>query len=158
MEQDAWRERPDGTHSIVSKVEVRRAIHDLATEKAAGPDGFPTEIYKNSRALEWALTKLANLIQATGKFPKRLRRIYLAPLVKPGKDPREVEPRRPIAPINTTVEIMETVLHYRLIHEVEPLLSVAQYAYRRERSTEMCLVEITGAADRAWSRGRSGGI
>ena len=76
-------------------------------------------------------------------------------MVKPGKDPHLIASRRPISLLSSTVKIIEAVLYHRLIHEVEPQLESAQYAYRRDRGIEMRLVEIMDELNRALIRKRS---
>ena len=63
-------------------------------------------------------------------------------------------PRRPIPRLRTAVEIVESVLYRRMRPVVEPRLSAAQYAFRRERSTEMRHVEVTATLRRPPMRGR----
>ena len=149
-----FRERLLGVHETVMAVEVAKAIRGMTSGKAPGPDGFPTEIYKNLPALIPVLARLTNLIYATGVFPKLLRRVFLVPLVKPGKDPHKVESRRPISLLCTAVKIIESILYHRMLPLAEPRLSPAQYAYRRDRGTEMCLVEMMDMLHRALRRRR----
>ena len=105
-------------------------------------------------ALLPVIARLTNLIYATGNFPKVLRRIHLAPLVKAGKDPHQISSRKPISLVGTAVKIAEAVTHQRLLPVIEPHLDEAQYAYRRDRGTEMRLTEIIDSTHRALIRNR----
>ena len=151
---EPFQENITETYTPVSEIEITRAIREMKPRKSPGPDGLPTEIFKNTRCLHKAIMRLANLILETGKFPTVLRRVHMVPLIKPGKDPHQVSSRRPISLLCVSVKIIETVLYHRLIHEVEPQLDSAQYAYRRDRGTEMCLTELMDGINRALVRGR----
>ena len=151
---EPFRERIQGVHEIVTRIEVTKAIRSLNLRRAPGPDGFPLEVYRSLPALLPITTRLINLVYATGRFPRVLRRIHLVPLMKPGKDPHQVSSRRPIALLNTVIKITEAVIHHRMLQVIEPRLNKVQYAYRRERGTEMCLAEIMDTANRALVRGR----
>ena len=99
---------------------------------------------------------LTNLVFRTGAIPNALRRVYIAPLPKPGKDPRNAESIRPITLISTAVKLVEIVAYHRMLPVIEPCLIPEQYDHRRERGTEMCLEELMDFVHREiWSgRGR----
>ena len=67
------RESVDTVRDVFTQIEIRRAIRDLGLRKASGNGGFPTATYKKTPAMKTAPTRLANLIFATGYFPKRHR-------------------------------------------------------------------------------------
>ena len=66
--------------------EIRKAIRTLATKKAAGSDGAPSEIYKNLPALVDPLATLFNGILSSGNFPLSMRTLYIRPLDKKDSD------------------------------------------------------------------------
>ena len=112
------------------------------------------EFHKKLPALMAPPTDLLLLIFRTGAAPATLRRIYLAPLAKPGKDPHRGESRRPIALPATTIKITEYAIYHRILRGVGPQLSPHQYAYRRDRGTEMCLAEAMDLVHRSLSGSR----
>ena len=132
--------------------EIRKAIARLPTRKSSGPDSFPGLLYEKLPVVIPYLTQLLSLIFRAGLFPRTLRRIYLVPLLKAGKDPQSPESRRPIFPLSSVVKIAESVIYHRLFTLVGPRLSGAQYAYRRGRGTEMHLASLLDFAQRALSQ------
>ena len=102
----------------------------MALEKSPGPDGFSSILYKRMPVLIRVLVVLFNAILIKGEQPKGVTRIYLAPLLKPGKDPSLGASRRPISLISTAAKILGGVLYHRTIARVEDPLSAQQYAYR----------------------------
>ena len=118
------------------RVEVQKALGDLAVSKAPGPDGYPSEVYKFLPATLSLLTHLINAMVSTGSIPAPLLMVHLAPLDKPGKDPKTCESKRPISLINTLLKLTEAAIYNRVIHGLEPTFRPAQYAYRRARGTE----------------------
>ena len=107
-----------GTHQTVREVEVKKAIKGLPLNKAPGADGIPTRIYKDLPSLVPYVTRICDEIVRSGKIPKVLKRIYLIPLLKVGKDPRKAGPRIPISLICTQKKILETIIYHRLLEKV----------------------------------------
>ena len=64
-------ERMKDSFAPIQPVEMQKAIQQLSSNKAPGPDGVPTDIYTNLPSLLPYLTKLANEIYRTGFIPKR---------------------------------------------------------------------------------------
>ena len=149
-----FEERIFNEHEDVREMEVLKAIGLLSLNKAPGPDGHTTEVYGGLPALVPELTKLLNLMYRTGTIPKTLRRVYVVPIPKAGKDPHNAESIRPITLISTIVKIMEMVIYHRILPTVEQKLSPEQYAYRRDRGTEMCLTELMDFVHREICRGK----
>ena len=90
----------------------------------------------------------------TGTIPVTLRRVHLVPIFKAGKDPHLASPRRPISLLSTEVKLAESVIYHRIPPGEEDKLAVEQFAYRRERGTEMHLVSLMDFMQRALYRGR----
>ena len=144
----------DRERKKVTRMEVIKAIHSLSAKKASGPDKFSGEVYERPPGLAEPLTELLNLVYSTGHIPKALRQAFLIPLPKSGKDPHDTAPRRPITLLNTAAKLIEAVVYHRILPQIEPRLSPAQYASRTNCSTEMCMTEIMDAAHRGLRRGR----
>ena len=133
--------------------ELRLALAHLASGKAPGPDGFPLEVFKRVPSLHPYLLALLNAMFKSGFIPGALRQIYVVSFPKPGKDASIPANRRPISLLNSLIKIAECVVYHRLLPTVEPLLSPAQYAYRRQRGTEHHLVELMDRVQRALLHG-----
>ena len=144
-----FREMIGTEHTKVREVEVLKAIYGQSSKKSPGPDLFPAELYKKLSVLKEYTTAFIDLIIRKGVIPKTLKRIYLVPITKPGKDPRSVDSRRPIALLCVIIKILETVVYHRLLPVVEPHLTPCQYAYRRGRGTEFLLIEVMDRVHRA---------
>ena len=95
------------------------SISHLPTRKAPGPDGLLVELYKKLTSLHPYLLKLLNDIYRTGAIPAALRDIYIVPITKQGKDPRDPQGERPISLLNSTKKILEGVVYQRLLPRVE---------------------------------------
>ena len=143
-----------GAHKEVTVVEVRRAVRTLAPGKTPGPDGLPGGAYKNLPILIPHLTRLMNLIYRTGAAPKPLRRVYLVPIPKPGRDPYLLSARRPISLLCSAAKVIEAVLYHRMMPVIGPKLAPQQYAYRRGRGTEQHLTELMDFVHRSLYLGR----
>ena len=131
-----------------------KSVSNLSGGKAPGPDGLPGEIFKRLPSLIPPLQVMLNAIYYRGKIPKLLRRLHVALIRKPGKDPQKAENRRPISLLNTIMKVMEGIVYHRILPQVEPQLYAGQYAYRRARSTEHHLVSVMDVTHRALIRGK----
>ena len=74
--------------------------------------------------------------------------------MKRGKGPSQVGPRRPVALLRTTAEIMEASAYRRLLPLIEAQFGNAQYANLREKGAELRLTEIMDALRRSLVWGR----
>ena len=88
-------ERIEGNRLTVSVTQVRQALRSVASRKPPGPGGLPVEFYRKIPAILPTLAGLLNLVCAGGTVRKRLRRVYLEPLSKPGTDPHHAESQLP---------------------------------------------------------------
>ena len=150
-----YRNKNMGTFQPIREQEMIMAIAHLSTGKAPGPDGFPVEIYKHLTALRPYLLALLNGMYRTGDIPRELRTIFVVPITKPGKSPKDPGGKRPISLINTTMKILEGILYQRIIPRIEPYLMESQYAYRRQRGTEHHLTSVMDHVNRALLNGKN---
>ena len=100
--------------------EISKAMNNMARGKAPGPDGYLVELYRNATVLHRALETVRNAVMRTGRLPRSLRRLYIVPLIKRGKDPAERASLIPISLIGSAVKILESVLYHRMLLGVEP--------------------------------------
>ena len=148
-----YRKQMTGEFSEFREVEVVKAASCLKTGKAPGPDGVPAEVFQKLTTLWGPLRLLFNCIMRTGVIPVQMLRVYLVPLDKPGRDPELCSTKRPISLICAVAKILEALVHHRLLPLFEPNFAAGQYAYRRERGTEMHMLELFDAAAAARARG-----
>ena len=87
------------------------------------------------------------------RVPTPVRRFYIAPLDKAGKDPRKCANKRPIAFLSPMMKLLELILVRRLLPKLERKLAEEQYAYQKARSTELLLEDL----DRFARKGRKEG-
>ena len=120
----------EGTFEPFREVEIVKAIRGLATNKSPGPDAIPAEVYRNLPSMVSAITALITKMVETGRIPKILLEVHLAPLDKPRKDPQLCTSKRSTSLICTMVKIADAGVHNRMIHEVETTFHPPQYAHR----------------------------
>ena len=91
LEDDAplgpFTERIGEVYQVIEVAEDIKAIDNLPQRRAPGADAIPADIYKRVRALISHVRETCGGILRTGHFPKALRRIYMAPLLKTGGNP-----------------------------------------------------------------------
>ena len=98
-----------------SETEVYRAVRSLAKKKAAGPDGFPAEVYQQLPGVLQPQKELFNLILKTGHIPLPMLKLHIVPLDKPNKDPEECRGKRPISLLNTLTKALEALVLARMV-------------------------------------------
>ena len=149
-----YRRQMTGQYEPIREVEVSRAILGLTKKKAAGDDGMVAEVFQGLPCLLKPLTRLFNLILHTGRIPYPMLKVIMVPLDKPRRNPEECRSKRPISLIPVLSKIMEGVILHRLMLRWESRLDAHQYAYRRERGTEMHLLELSDFVREARDRGQ----
>ena len=121
---------------------IYRAVHNLAKKKAAGPDGYPAEVYQQLSSALRPLRDLFNVILSTGHIPLPMLQLHIVPPDKPNKDPEKCKAKRPISLLNTLSKMLEVMVLARMMNAPGRELDGRQYAYRPDRGTEAHLVEF----------------
>ena len=99
----------------ISQEEVAAAISSLQSGTTPGPDGFPSEFYKEfSVQLAPFLTSVFSESLKTGTLPPTLNQACISLLLKKDKDPLDCASYRPISLFNCEVKILAKVLASRL--------------------------------------------
>lgn len=75
----------------IAEEEVMLAARDIPGGKAPGPDLFPADIYERCPAAQGALAAFFTEMLERGFAPRELRKFYVAPSDKAGKDPQRCE-------------------------------------------------------------------
>ena len=107
-------------HRRVYQVAIRKAMESPSIYKAPGPDGYAVDVYRKLPCLTAFLKDLLNLVSKTGVIPKRLRKVYLVPIVKQGEDTHLTVSRRPIAPLCAVSKLIASVIRNRILPTIEP--------------------------------------
>ena len=126
----------------ISAREIQLAVKDIPRNRAAGPDLFPAEMYIFCPSMHKAVGALFTSMVENDRIPGKLRRLFIVPLDKPGKDPTQCSNERPTALLSPMIKLLELVLARRIMPHVENKISGSQYAYRRARSTEVLLSDL----------------
>ena len=118
-----------------TEAEVQAAINVLKTNKAPGPDGCITELFKfldeeNVRSL----TKSLNALWNAKEVPQEFTRAQVASLYKKG-DHDNPENYRPISLLNTSCKIFAYILKVRIAVALDNKIGETQSGFRKGRST-----------------------
>ena len=136
--------------SAFQESKIQDAINKLKANKAPGPDGAITELFKHLDADNIkTLTSCLNILWQTKQAPDDFTNAFIASLYKKG-DHENPENYRPISLLNTTYKIFAFVLKIRLAPELEKHLHQTQFGFRKGRSTVdplFCLRRITDVVE-----------
>nr|CAI5854676.1 unnamed protein product [Callosobruchus analis] len=120
-------------------------ISSLKNNVKGEEDQIAAEILKqNHKDLLAPLLHIINCILSTGVFPSILRKAIIVPVFKHGNE-KLTSNYRPIALTSTVSKLVEKCIKIKLqsFFEKKDILSNSQYAFKRNSSTEHCLVRVT---------------
>lgn len=125
--------------------EVEALLLSLKNDSAVGWDNISAKFLK--RYKQWVvppLTYIFNLCLNTGVFPLYLKKAIVHPIHK-GGNRNCVNNYRPIAVLPAISKILERIINKRLIKYLEDkkLLSDNQFGFRRNKSTNNAVLELT---------------
>ncbi|GBN28315.1 putative RNA-directed DNA polymerase from transposon X-element [Araneus ventricosus] len=89
------------------------------------------------------LTEIINSILKFQYFPNYWKTAIVAPILKPGKNPREPSSYRPISLLSSLSKIAEAVILKRLTEATEDRIIPFQFGFRKNLSTVQQLLRIT---------------
>uniref|UniRef100_A0A803SP10 Reverse transcriptase domain-containing protein n=1 Tax=Anolis carolinensis TaxID=28377 RepID=A0A803SP10_ANOCA len=99
----------------ITEKEIQRAINNMESNKAPGPDGLNGLYYKTfAEELTPHLKKIMNEILDNKKVPDTWRYATITVIPKDGQDPRLVKNYRPISLLNSDYKIFTNILAERL--------------------------------------------
>jgi hypothetical protein len=122
--------------------------------KSPGKDGVHNEMlmHMDEDNREQSL-ELINASWMSGISPRPWLNGRLVPILKPGKDPSQLDSYRPVCLMSVIAKTAETMitermrwLYERSGREGGPALSMAQSGFREGRSTEDVLMKLVGDA------------
>jgi exonuclease III len=137
-------EEPD-----ILESEVRRALHEINNDKAAGDDGIPIELWKggDEEAIK-VLTALCQRVWKTGVWPNDWKTSIYIPIHKKG-DMMECSNYRTIALISHASKVMLKVIMRRMESFAEREMPDVQAGYRKSRGTRDHIANLRWIIERA---------
>ena len=117
--------------------ETVKAINQLQTGKAPGPDGIPSEIYKmGGQALAEQLTRLFQAFWEKGELPQDFRDANIIHLYKNKGDRAACDNHRGISLLSIAGKILARILLNRITtHLLDTVVSESQCGFRKNRGT-----------------------
>lgn len=114
--------------------EIVNAINSMNSNKAAGPDGIPIDIYKEFK--EKLISPLLDMFMEAfqqGCLPLSLRSALITLILKPEKPPINCGSYRPISLLNSDAKIIAKVLAMRLEEILPQLIHPDQNGFIKNR-------------------------
>ena len=158
----------DDDNSPPTLDEITRAVKSLKSNRSAGADGLPPEVFKNGGLpLYKALQRLFACIWRTNSIPEEWRVAILLPFFKKG-DKKMCQNYRGISLLNIAFKILESVVlqRYRLAHDkvmrenqagfragrgcvdqIFALKQILEHRHEYRQSTVVCFVDFKAAFD-----------
>ncbi|XP_035680006.1 uncharacterized protein LOC118418267 [Branchiostoma floridae] len=123
---------PEHTEPNTLEEEVRRAVKTSPKNKAAGVDGIPVEVITacGKTGIRW-LTTIFQKVWAEQCVPEDWRKSVVIPIWKKKGNKKECSTYRGISLISHTGKIFAKILEQRTRAIVDPLLSEAQFGFRK---------------------------
>jgi hypothetical protein len=105
----------EGPETEITQTEVRLALRNMKTGKAAGQSGLQTEMIRalGHNGLSW-ITDIFNRVWREGQMPKDWQVGIIVPVYKGKGDPMECNSYRPIKLLEHAMKVMERVMEKRL--------------------------------------------
>ena len=123
--------------------DVCDAVGNLKINKAVGPDGVPSYLYKGMIGfLAEPLRVLFNLSLKTNTFPEIWKEAKICPVFKKD-DISDVKNYRPISLLSCPAKIFESVIYKFVYNSVKNKISTRQHGFQNNKSTCTNLCEIT---------------
>ena len=131
-----------GDFAPATRLEVQKALGNLASGRSPEPDGLPADASERPPPVLPFPQAFLYAVYYAGNFLGALRRKRGFLLNKLGKDPRIPMRRRPLPLLNTAMGIPESVAYCRLLRRVGAGLHPQEFAYRRGRGVKHHLVSL----------------
>ena len=135
--------------------EIEDTINELNCKKSAGFDGIKAKMIKLiAKEISIPLTHIFNLTFQTGTIPDNLKKALVTPIYKTN-DQNEFKNYRPISVLTCFSKILEKLVCKRLMNFIEKhkILTESQFGFRKNRSTELAIMELTEKISRAIDKG-----
>ena len=119
--------------------EVQKHLSGLKRKKAVGLDKIPSTFLKDvSFIIAEPLTHIINLSLHKSLIPSDFKSARIITLFKSGSA-KDVDNYRPISVLTSVSKILEKCVHTQILNYLEEnkLLSIKQFGFRKQRSTEL---------------------
>ena len=140
--------------SITPKM-VKKAITNLDSSKAPGPDCIPVLVLKNCEPeLSYILAKLFNKFLKESCFPDCWKVSSVVPVFKNVGERSTAKNYRPVSLLSVVSKVFEKLVNDRIVDHLEicGLFSDFQYGFRSSRSTADLLTVVSDRIARAFNR------
>lgn len=106
----------------------------MQSGKTPGPDGFPTEFFKQfSKPLSSKFAAVRLETHQRGSLPPSLTEAFITFITKKGRDPVDCASYHPISLLNTDAKILAKVLALRLDEALPHIISTDQTGFIKNR-------------------------
>ena len=132
-------------HSTTQR-ELEQIITKLPNKTSHGHDMISNKLLKSlSTSISLPLTYIFNQSISQGIFPDQMKIAEVVPLYK-GKSTDELVNYRPISLLLTMSELLEKIIHKRLIKFTDKykIIYESQYGFHSKRSCEHAMLELIG--------------
>ena len=131
--QPIYEENENMNTGIITLDGLNFAIARLESNKAPGPDGLPSELYKwLDEGNKTTLLRHLNKWWETEAVEDCMNDANLATIYKKGPTDRPAN-YRPIALFNITYKILATIIHVRLCESLDEKINPAQFGFRKKK-------------------------
>ena len=138
-----------------NEVETEIANMNININKSPGHDDLCSRIIKTtSKEISKPLTHIFNLTFEMGIIPDKLKIALVTPIFKVNEN-NKFENYRPISVLTCFSKLLERLIYKRLIKYVEKnkILSKHQCGFRKNRSTELAVIELVDKITKAIDKG-----
>ena len=140
--------------SITPKM-VKKAITNLNSSKASGPDCIPVVVLKNCEPeLSYILAKLFNKCLKESCFPDCWKVSLVVPVFKNDGERSTAKNYHPVSLLSVVSKVFEKLVNNRIVDHLEKcgLFSDFQYGFRSSRSTADLLTVVSDRIARGFNR------
>uniref|UniRef100_A0A669FBP0 Reverse transcriptase domain-containing protein n=1 Tax=Oreochromis niloticus TaxID=8128 RepID=A0A669FBP0_ORENI len=121
----------------ITEIEIKKAISKLKPNKSPGPDGYPSDWYKEMKELLIPLMKTTfNYILKTGVIPPSWNEASMSLIAKEGKDRLDCGNYCPISVLNQDYKIFTYILAKKIENILGQIISLDQTGFIKQRQTQ----------------------
>ena len=135
------------TNEVITTLEIRNAIKQLAKQKCPGNDGFPIEWYQFFYdKLKMFLLSLFREISRYG-LPESSKKGIISLLEKPDRDQLSISQWRPLSLLNCDGKIYAKILANRINEVISNITSKEQYGFIKGKYIGENILELISTID-----------
>ena len=140
----------------ITENELENEIKSMDSSKSPGYDNISNKILKlTAKEISKPLTHIFNLTFQNGDIPEKLKLAIVTPIFKAGEN-NKYENYRPISVLSCFSKLLEKLMYKRLIDFIDKnqILSKHQYGFRKNRSTELAIIELVDKIAKGIDQGK----